>query len=454
MLADVQSDHLVGVVLGGAYQLVGCIGQGGMGAVYEAHHLRLQKRVVVKLMNRSMARNEEALARFHREAGVASRLGHPHLVNVLDFGTSDHGEPYLVMEHLEGEDLDRRLHRTRTVPLATAVEITRQVASALSVVHAKGIVHRDLKPANIFLVQVPGEPDFVKVLDFGVSKMKASRTKLTGDSTMIGTPKYMSPEQASGSNDEVDHRADQWALACIAWEMLSGAAPFDADDIHALFFRLTHLPPPPLSQSAPDLPPAVEQVLLRALSKRPVDRYSSIREFARALQTAAVGSWTELTPMPLRLVDSGAIGQSSFGAGARSPASDVESVGSLRSVVSSAKPRRSKLGLALAALAVTIAVSGAGLLFANARTAPSPPAPRGAVGVPAPPMVTSLAVPPARPSVQAKPSRSSAAKPASRPKAKLQRPSPSADPFDDSTPIGRDREVMSPRRERHIFQDL
>lgn len=455
MLAGVQSDRLVGVVLGGAYQLVGCIGQGGMGAVYEAHHLRLQKRVAVKLMNHSMARNEEALARFHREAGVASRLGHPHLVNVLDFGTSDHGEPYLVMEHLEGEDLDRRLHRTRTVPLATAVEITRQVASALSVVHAKGIVHRDLKPANIFLVQVPGEPDFVKVLDFGVSKMKASRTKLTGDSTMIGTPKYMSPEQASGSNDEVDHRADQWALACIAWEMLSGAAPFDADDIHALFFRLTHLPPPPLSQSAPDLPPAIEQVLLRALSKRPGDRYSSVREFARAFQTAAVGSWTELTPMPLRLVDSGAVRQPSAVVGSRPHSSDVESVENLPGVVAWAKPGRSKLGLAMAALAVTIAVSGAGLLFANARTAPAPNAPTVAVGIPTPPMVTTLAAPPARPSLQAKSSPTATRRPpAPRSRVKTQRSPSSLDPFDGGTPVRRDREVMLPRRERHVFEDL
>jgi tRNA A-37 threonylcarbamoyl transferase component Bud32 len=439
-----------------------------MGAVYEAHHLRLQKRVAVKVMSRALARNEEALARFHREASVASRLGHPHLVNVVDFGTSEHGEPYLVMEHLDGEDLDRRIHRVRTVPLATAVGITRQVASALAVVHAKGIVHRDLKPANIFLVQVPGEPDFVKVLDFGVSKMKAASTKLTGDSTMIGTPKYMSPEQASGSNDEVDHRADQWALACIAWEMLTGAAPFDAEDINALFFRLMNLPPPPLSKCAPELPSAVESVLLRALSKRPSERYPSIREFARAFQTAAVGSWTELTPMPIGRRESEAL-RLAARAGARSPSPDGESAGNWADGIAmpAVKPRRSKLGLAMAALAVAFAVGGGGLLLAHARTSTPAEAQTLVAGALPAPVVTSLRVASPPPSPQAKVSTAAAPTPLARAKAKVARRPSNADPFDDGTPArgpaakrtgaseGRgDRQAGLSRPERHIFEEL
>ena len=232
--AESEADPLVGVVLGDVYQLVGRIGQGGMGAVYEAHHLRMRKRVAVKLLNRAMASKDEALARFRREAVVASRLGHPNLVNVLDFGSSVDGQPYLVMEFLEGEDLDRRIRRAGPIPLPSTIRISRQVAAAVSAVHAKGIVHRDLKPANIFLVHVPGEPDFVKVLDFGVSKIRASETKLTDASKTVGTPAYMSPEQAFGPSHAVDHRADQWALACIIWEMLSGHPPFSADDPDAL----------------------------------------------------------------------------------------------------------------------------------------------------------------------------------------------------------------------------
>jgi serine/threonine-protein kinase len=376
MLAEAESDRLVGLVLGGAYELVGRIGEGGMGAVYEAHHLRLHKRVAVKLMSRAMARHPDALARFHREARIASRLGHPNLVNVLDFGTSEEGEPYLVMEHLEGEDLERRVRRTRTVPLANAARIARQVASALAVVHSKGIVHRDLKPANIFLVQVPGEPDFVKVLDFGVSKIKAARTKLTDASTVIGTPEYMSPEQASGSGEEIDHRADQWALACIVWEMLSGRTPFTADHADAIFYQLTHQAPPPLSKFTTDLPAAVEPVLLRALSKSAADRYPSVREFACALETAALGNWSELTPMPFSPAQIAALRDAD-------PVSDVRpalatTLAESTSVASdisasraSATRRGPRLKAALVGLAAVLVMTATGLFGGHARSGAS-----------------------------------------------------------------------------------
>jgi serine/threonine protein kinase len=372
MLAEAESDRLVGMVLGGAYELVGRIGEGAMGAVYEAHHLRLHKRVAVKLMNRTMARHPDALARFHREARIASRLGHPNLVNVLDFGTSEDDEPYLVMEHLEGEDLDRRIRRAGSVPLANAVQIARQVASALAVVHAKGIVHRDLKPANIFLVQVPGEPDFVKVLDFGVSKIKAARTKLTDASTVIGTPEYMSPEQASGSGDDIDHRADQWALACMVWEMLSGRPPFTADHADAIFYQLSHVAPPPLSKHAPDVPSSVELVLLHALSKRAADRYPSMKAFARALETAVLGSCSELTPMPLTptqiVAQRGADALSEVRpALATTLAASLEGQSDVSCDRNSASRHRLRLRATIAGLAVSIVVIVAGLLFADAR---------------------------------------------------------------------------------------
>jgi serine/threonine-protein kinase len=272
-----------------------------MGAVYEATHLRLNKRVAVKVMARELASNEEALARFRREAEVTSRLGHPHLVNVMDFGTTDSGEPYLVMEYLDGEDLDHRIRHLGRLPLEVAVEITRQVASALAAAHEEGVVHRDLKPANVYLVKVKGEADFVKVLDFGISKIKASRTKLTRASAVMGTPEYMSPEQATGLIEEIDHRADQWSLGCIAWEMLSGHAPFIADDMAALFYQVINMDPHPLSKRAPGLPPEVEPVLRRALAKQAGDRYPSIKDFARAFEAAATGFTRELTPPPLAI---------------------------------------------------------------------------------------------------------------------------------------------------------
>ncbi|MGB8299254.1 MAG: serine/threonine-protein kinase [Polyangia bacterium] len=296
-----QKDALVGTVLEGAYRITRLLGQGGMGAVYEAVQLRLNKRVAVKLMASNLAADHEALARFHREAEITSQLGHPHLVNVVDFGQAESGEPYLVMEYLEGEDLDHRLRRVSRMPIESVVHVVRQVASALNAAHDQGIVHRDLKPGNIFLVQVPGELDFVKVLDFGISKMMAARTRLTKARSTPGTPAYMSPEQATGMVDQVDHRVDQWSLACIAWEMLLGRPPFVADDVTALLFQIIKMDPHPLTPLVPDLPPAVEAELRRALSKRPADRFPTIRAFSRAFASAAFGQPAEVTPAPFPL---------------------------------------------------------------------------------------------------------------------------------------------------------
>ena len=286
--AETPASALIGTTLEGAYRITRLIAEGGMSAVYEAVQLRLNQRVAVKVMARELASNPEALARFHREAEITSRLRHPHLVTVMDFGTAPSGQPYLVMESLDGIDLDHRIRQLGRLPLPTVVHIAKQTASALGAAHEQGIVHRDLKPANVFLVEVPGEPDFAKILDFGISKVRAATTQLTKAQSIIGTPNYMSPEQATGMLDEIDHRTDQWALACIAWEMLSGRAPFASDDVSAVFYQIIHLAPRPLRERAPDAPPAVEAVLRRALSKRVTDRFPSMRDFANALASAAL----------------------------------------------------------------------------------------------------------------------------------------------------------------------
>ena len=296
-----RKGDLVGSILEGAYRVTRLIGEGGMGAVYEAVQLRLNKRVAVKLMSRELAANSEALARFRREAEITSLIGHAHLVTIIDFGTAESGEPYLVMEYLDGEDLEHRLERAGRLPVDSVVHIVRQVASALSATHSQGVVHRDLKPANVFLLQMAGEPDFVKVLDFGISKMKAARTKLTRALSILGTPNYMSPEQATGMVDEIDHRTDQWALACIAWEMLSGRPPFVAEELSALLYQVINLDPQPLSKRVAKLPPEVEPVLRRALSKQMGNRYSSITDFSRAFEMAALGHSADATPPPVLL---------------------------------------------------------------------------------------------------------------------------------------------------------
>jgi len=286
-------DSLFGVVLQDSYKITGMLGQGGMGAVYDALQIRLNKRVAIKVMARELATNSEALNRFHREAMITSGLGHPHIVQVFDFSTTPSGQPFLAMEFLDGEDLDRRIARVGRLPIQQTVHIVKQVASALSATHAQEIVHRDLKPANIYLLKVAGEDDFVKVLDFGISKIRAASTKITKASALIGTPDYMSPEQAMGSSDDVDDRTDQWALACIAWECLSGNAPFSADSVPAMLFQVVHGEPAPLANRVGGLPQDVEPVLRRALAKQKDERFANVVEFAQALEAAVQGKTAE-----------------------------------------------------------------------------------------------------------------------------------------------------------------
>jgi len=317
---------LSGAILEGAYRLVRLIGQGGMGAVYEAVQLRLNKRVAIKIMSHEQTANAVTLARFHREAEITSQLGHPHLINVMDFGTSQAGEPYLVMEMLDGEDLDARLRKVERLPLEATVRITRQAASALGAAHAQDVVHRDMKPGNIFLLEVPGEAEFVKVLDFGISKMKAARAKLTRASAVVGTPIYMSPEQTRGDGDNTDHRADQWSLACITWEMLTGHPPFESDDVNTLFLQINRADPPPLARHVPDLVSGVESVLRKALSKRMVERYPSIRDFAHALEDAALGRPAEAT-LPPEILSTPALAQANSDKAVADEASPGEDTG-------------------------------------------------------------------------------------------------------------------------------
>jgi len=285
-----MTESLLGVVLDGAYRIESLVGEGGMGTVYEATHLRLEKRVAVKVMARELTANAEALERFRREARVTSSLGHPHIVQVLDFSALPTGEPFLVMEYLKGEDLDHRLRRVRRLSIDEVVSITNQVASALAATHSEGVVHRDLKPGNIYLLAAAGAIDFVKVLDFGISKVRSATTQLTRASSIMGTPNYMSPEQAKGDIDEIDERTDQWALACIAWECLSGECPFVGENAPSILYRIVHEPPPSLLPRAADLAPQVEDVLARALSKNKADRFANVSDFTLALESAMSGT--------------------------------------------------------------------------------------------------------------------------------------------------------------------
>jgi len=278
---------LLGTTLRGTYRILRTLDQGGMGMVFDAEHVRLKRRVAVKVLAQHLAKDAHALARFNREAEIISQLQHPHVVQVTDFDTTEAGEPYLVMELLAGESLATRLERERCLPVVEAVSLAHQVSSGLAAAHAANIVHRDLKPANIFLTQVSGQGTLVKLLDFGISKRAGGGKGLTGEYDILGTPDYMAPEQALGKTAHVDHRGDQYALAVITYEMLAGRTPFAGDDVMDVLRQVISSDPPPIEQLAPHVSTDVGDILRRALSKDPEQRFPSISEFASALMRAA-----------------------------------------------------------------------------------------------------------------------------------------------------------------------
>jgi tRNA A-37 threonylcarbamoyl transferase component Bud32 len=294
----------VGKTLRGSYRILRPLDVGGMAIVYEAEHLRLKRRVAIKFLSSDSSGDSAMGVRFSREAEVLARLSHPHIVKVLDFDTAETGEPFLVMELLDGETLAARLERECTLTLAESLAIAAQLASGLAAAHQAQIVHRDLKPANVFLENVPREPAVVKLLDFGISKMASPSELLTREHMVLGTPEYMAPEQAAGSTSLVDHRADQYSLAAIVYEMLSGRPPFPfGDDIGALLRRVIHEQPRPLIELAPEVG-SVSNVVMRALSKDPRARFGSIAAFAEALRCAGLRELGSGKPIALGVSES------------------------------------------------------------------------------------------------------------------------------------------------------
>jgi serine/threonine-protein kinase len=277
-----------GRVLAGTYEIVRLVGQGGMGAVYEARHRRLAGRCAVKILKAEVGDRPEIFARFRREAEITSALRHPNIVQVLDFDTTADGHPFLVMEFLEGRELTTEIARVGRLPLPRAIDLVGQIADGLSAAHSRKIVHRDLKPQNVFLVRPPGEErEIAKIVDFGISKVREATTKLTEESVLLGTPQYMSPEQALGRTGEIDERTDQFALGAIAYELLTGREAFRADAVTAVLYQIVHEPPPPMRAANPEITAAVEAAVLRALAKRPALRFPDVRAFHRALAEAA-----------------------------------------------------------------------------------------------------------------------------------------------------------------------
>ena len=287
-----QPDDLIGRVVAERYRVLDRLGAGGMGTVYLAVHQAIEKKVALKVLRPEYSAKPDLVARFQREAISASRIKHPNVLDVFDFGQLDNGCFYLAMEFLEGHDLADELEKARWLSPDRALKIALQVCKALAAAHAKGVVHRDLKPENVFL-QVTGDGDeVVKIVDFGIAQLRSTeevakaepqRRRLTRTGMIFGTPEYMSPEQGAGKH--ADLRVDVYAAGVILYEMLTGAVPFTGDTFFGVLNAHMNDPLLPLRASNPDVSvsPELEAVIAKALAKDPDQRLQSMRELATAL---------------------------------------------------------------------------------------------------------------------------------------------------------------------------
>ncbi len=285
-----EVDPRIGSLLADRYRIDALLGEGGMGRVYSAEHVLMRKRLAVKVLRRELTGVPDIVARFEREAMAAGNIEHPNVAGATDFGKLPDGSVFLVLEFVSGHSLRDELARA-ALPVERALHIARQIAAALSAAHAQGIVHRDLKPENVMLVEKGGDPDFVKVLDFGIAKVPLDAHEaaaqagnpLTKAGMIFGTPEYMAPEQALGQT--VDGRADLYALGVILFEMLSGVRPFASESSVGILGQQLSKPAPTIAERAPGVavPPAAEQIVRQLLARESAGRYQSASELGRAI---------------------------------------------------------------------------------------------------------------------------------------------------------------------------
>jgi serine/threonine-protein kinase len=301
------SGDLVGAVIADRYHVIRKLGEGGMGQVYLAEHVRMGRKSAVKVMNPAMVHDTDAISRFNREASNASRISHPNVAAIYDFGETSDGIIYLAMEFVEGEPLTKLVERQGALPAARAASIVRQTGDALAVAHDLGIVHRDLKPDNIMIAKDRDGADCVKVVDFGIAKAAGNEAqKVTRTGLVVGTPEYMSPEQLAG--DPLDGRSDTYSLALVTFNMLTGRLPFPSETVQeSMIMRLTDRPRS-LSEMKPEVnwPPQLQAVMDKGLARDANDRYSSAADFGRDVfqsvermpLTVATDARTSMMPSP------------------------------------------------------------------------------------------------------------------------------------------------------------
>ena len=286
-----------GDLIGERYRIIALVGEGGFGQVFEARHQSTQQRMAIKILRTEAQANAVAVARFSSEARICGRLSSPHTVRIVDHGATTDGKLYIAMEFLDGDSLAQRLAKVGRLATISTALIAVQVLKSLQEAHAHGLIHRDLKPDNIVLCDIVGAPDFAKVIDFGVAKLTRVEDgqPLTRSGVVVGTPQYMSPEQVQAL--PVDGRADLYALGVVLFQCLSGRLPFERDSGLAVCIAHVNEPPPPLSPLAPDVDVILEGIVLRALAKRPADRFATATAMLDAVQ-----AWLASSP-PSWLID-------------------------------------------------------------------------------------------------------------------------------------------------------
>jgi serine/threonine-protein kinase len=370
-------DPLIGKVLDGRYQIEKVLGEGGMGLVYKARHVTLNKPLAIKVLKAEVSKDAEIVQRFRQEAQSATSIGNHHIIDISDFGALPDGSTYFVMEFLDGIPLTNAIVPGKPLPAARTIHIAKQICVALAAAHDIGIVHRDLKPDNIYLVSRGGDKDFVKVLDFGIAKVGGAKSKLTQVGQVFGTPHYMSPEQCAGT--AVDKRTDVYALGVIMYEMTSSRVPFDADNLMGILTKhlyeepiRPHELPPPV-----DVPASLEAVIMKCLAKKADVRYQSMQEVQADLELAAQGQ------TPAAVLD-GVRRASSTGSALRT-GTDMHSQAALAMDVGDVSlPQRSNKGLILGGAALLLALAVAGGFMASGGEPEKKPEPVAAAPVEAP----------------------------------------------------------------------
>jgi serine/threonine protein kinase len=379
-----------GEIIAGKYRVERTLGSGGMGLVLEATHLQLGQKVAIKLLREGSPDTRETLERFAREARAAAQLRGPHVARVVDVGSLDSGSPYMVMEFLDGQDLGEVLHRRGALPVDEAVDYVVQACEAVAEAHAAGIVHRDLKPRNLFLTSaVDGRP-FVKVLDFGISKMeREGDIALTQTAQIVGSPAYMSPEQLRASRD-VDARTDVWSLGVVLFELLTARLPFEASAVTELCMKIAQDEAPPVQGLRAEVPAALSAAVARCLSKPRDARFASVADLVDAIEPFATartstasarvrGLSSQRDPMLSKATSADASSRIVVSGGTSVAWADTQAA-----PPAATRPRRARILLSAAAALVVVASIGiAARAWLGGKEVPAPPS--GSSGTAAPP---------------------------------------------------------------------